>query len=233
MKFRLFFLILLNTSLLSAQTAKDVLENYTKEFSKPAYMMYSTKYSLYKGHNSKEVLESYTGTFKKNKQNDAYIQVQNNELITNKSASITISNNEKTIFLENPRPYGTGEFDIKQLLPYFKLEPLEIVNGLFKIKMISTPASGLPYGKIEVFINKKYQLVEQVYYFSTAYNLSENEQRPNYVYPKLVIQNFNYKSDSIPESVFKTDTYVAISGVTIASRLKSYKVYDKRQKQSK
>lgn len=216
-----------------AQSAREVLESYNKEFSKPRYMKYSTTYTLYKGHKSKEILESYAGVFKKNKQNEAYLKAKSNELITNKGMSITVSNTEKAVFLEKPRPYSSGEFDLKQLLPYFKLEPLEIKDGVFVVKLISTPASGLPYNKIEVFVDKKYQVIKQVFYFSTAYNMSDNPQKPNYIYPRLVIQNTNYNYDPIPESVFKSESYVTIKGKSIASKLMSYKVYDKRERQSK
>ncbi len=233
LNFRLIFFLTFCVNLSFAQTAKDILASYSKEFAKPQYMKYSTKYMLYKGHNSKEVLESYVGVFKKNKQNEVYLKAQNNELITNKVISITISNTEKAIFLEKPRPYSAGEFDIKQLLPYFKLEPLELKNGIFKLKLISTPASGLPYSKIEVFINKKYQLVEQVFYFSTPYGLKDKSGKPDQVYPKLVVQNTNYSYEPIPESVFKAESYITVSGKKISSKLKSYKVYDKRERQSK
>jgi len=233
MNFRLLFFFTLCVNISFAQSAKEVLESYNKEFSKPRYMKYSTKYMLYKGHTSKEILESYVGIFKKNKQNEVYLKAKNNELITNKAMSITISNDEKAIFLEKPRPYSSGEFDLKQLLPYFKLEPLAVKDGVFVIKLISTPASGLPYSKIEVFIDKKYQVVKQVFYFSTAYNLSNDPVKPNYIYPRLVIQNTNYNYDPIPESVFKTESYITIKGKTIGSKLMSYKVYDKRERQSK
>lgn len=226
----MFFLIVFYNVQLQAQTAKDVLEAYSQEFSKPRYMQYTSKYMLYKGYNTKEILESYSGEFKKNKTNDVYIKAQSNELITNKNMSITISHKEKAIFVESPKKHSSGPFDINELLPYFKLAPLETINGKYLVKLLSTPTSGMPYSTIEIYFNKKYEVIEQVFYFSTAYNLSDDYEKPNYIYPKLVIQNTNFQYNPISESFFTSESYITISGKTIASKKKDYKIYDKRQK---
>lgn len=229
MKSKILLFVLLCADFCFAQTATEVLANYSKEFAKPQYMKYSTKYTLYKGYNSADVLESYTGNFKKNKQNDVYMKAMNNELMANKKMSITVTNLERVIYIENPRPYSAGDFDIKELLPYFKIGSMEAKNGLYKISLISTPASGFPYSKIEIFINKKYQLVEQVFYFSTAYDVQNKTGKSDTVYPKLVVKNTNYNYDPIPESVFKSEGYVKISGNKITPLKQGYKLYDKRE----
>lgn len=228
MKYRLLILFLLCTTLSFSQSAKQVLISYEKEFAKSRYMKYTTKYILYKGHKSEVQLESYSGKFMKNKENDVYIKANVNEVISNKQIHLTISNQEKVMFLEKAKPYSSGEFDISQILPYFRVEPVEKRNGDFFIKLTSTPASGLPYSRIELLVNKSFQLVKQVYYFSTAYNLSGNVNKPEYVYPRLEIQNSGFNFEPIAESLFKTETYIDIKGKSVTSKLKPYKIIDWR-----
>ncbi|KLT67778.1 hypothetical protein [Flavobacterium sp. ABG] len=219
-----------------SQTANEVLQQMSKQYSRTEPLQYNSNYVLYKTAESKTIEQAYKGIFIKNVANEVYMKIDQTEILNSKTINVKISHSEKAIQIADPVKSYFGSFDIKPLLDLCKIEAIKDFKTYWEITLKAKNYSNLPYSKIVVHISKKYFIEKSIFYYSTAVNFSKDYRSPKSYYPRLEVINTNFNRKAVNNTLFTTKNYfVAVNKnkPVPAERLKNYEVIDQRNSSNK
>lgn len=227
-----FFLVLIFVShFLGAQTVQEVLNNVNKEYSKKMPLSYKVKYNLYKSKEQDKIYESYNGFFKKNEKNEIYQKIDQTELLWNNNFCLKVIHPDKLMTLSFSQPISTGEINMNDLYQFCSVKSFNKKKDLWELTLEPKAFSGLPYSKIVVWIDKKYFIKKQLFYYNTGINFSGDYKKQDVNLPVLEILYSDYNRNAIENSFFNISQYLTISKdkITVSDRYKGYILDDQRE----
>ena len=183
-----------------SQSAKADFEKLNKNYFTLTKLSYNTNYFLYIKNSSKPV-ETYNSVFKKNG-NNFYSKNPDEEYLVNSKYIVFIDHEDKDILIqknsskENPdvnkimdNVQNISMYVDTLMQMYSKVEPIIVKMPDTKAYRLYT--IGGPYSKVEMFINTKTWLInELILYFNEKEEINGKEQEVNM---KIQFTNYNTK----------------------------------------
>ncbi|AWM12417.1 hypothetical protein NHF50_00170 [Flavobacterium sp. NRK F10] len=228
-----FFLIVivLFSQLFVAQTVQEVLNNVNKEYTKALPLNYSVKYNLYKNKDSKKITESYSGIFKKNEKNEIYQKIDEVEFIWNNNFCLKVIHPDKLMTLTSSQPIITGEIDMKSLEQFCKVKTFYKKGDSWELTLEPNQFSGLPYSKMVIWIDKRYFIKKQLFYYNTGIDFSSDYRKQDISLPVLEIIYSDFSRNSVPNDLFDVKKYIAVTkdNIIVTEKYKEYYLEDQRE----
>jgi hypothetical protein len=204
-------LFILLTVSLNAQTAKELLNEVYKKYSKDEPLSFKSYYNLFKTFDSKELYQSYSGIYYKDKEHKVYMKINETEILNNKEVSLKISHEEKAMIVGFPEiNVGGAEFDMLALLEIYKSDGVLDKKTHWELTLKANQI-GLPHGKIVLHIGKDYFLKKQIFYYDEVVDFSKDYTKKEIHQPRLEIAYSAYTRDPIKQSTFKTSRFLQIN----------------------
>jgi hypothetical protein len=213
------------------QSGKDYLEkvryNYEDVESFEVYM----NYMLFKGFNSDTVLSEYNSVFYK-KGDNSYRKINDTQIVVVDGIELNIDHVQKLMILSTPRDLSAFDFNLKNTLKQCDKVIVGSRNGNILITMIIKDKIDLPFGKMELEIDKKHFIKEVVIYYNTKTNFAGSYFDQDYDFPKLVVQYNGFKTKwKDKENLLQLKNYISVteSGIFGAGIHSSYQILDYRK----
>jgi hypothetical protein len=182
-------------------------------------------YRLYKGHKGTEVMDSYASTFRKEGKL-SHRKLHNDEIISGQDVGLVVNHELKTIQVVSNLEDELFDQDIKKSFDYCQ----DIVikeNGTYKFISVTFKANvGLPYSRLDFFVDENYWVSKMIIYCSTQLNFSKDYFNPQHDVSRLEIDYVSLKKSwKDAKGLTNTEKYVIKEGENyIATPL--YKTYE-------
>lgn len=211
------------------QTSKEVFETYTNKFQKRNNFRVSTIYKTYRSQG-----EIALSTIKGEKRYTDLGYIEKTDIADNiigKDFSLQLNYQNKLIYYTPVviNPKGQENFKLEALLPYFELQPLDIVESTYKVVFnLRLKQSDFSYSRIEFYIDKRsYDLKKQVFYSTELTNFSKSSSTTDLDIQRIEIGYYNYKDFETIETpeIYKKQSYILEDTTSEDKKLKLHPKY--------
>lgn len=225
-----------NAQNVSKEDMKLVLSKMNEAYSTSKSYSMTVHHSSYAGHSSDVSIEEYTGSFLKSGDN-YYSNLLDVETIQNKSAKVSVSNNQKVVIISNCIEFSKAVVD-KEYLDHVldQASKIEVSNAgntrTYKFYMKNN-------GEFESYLitlNDKYFMTKLVMNYRQERSWKNKSGKEISGKPKLVVSYSNIKINTVVDaSKFNFNKYIIESGESyqLTPKYASYTLNDNRIKLKK
>ena len=207
-----FYAILITFSIdMMAQNKEELLQKVVSNFDKKN-ISYNLKYNLYKDKDSKQIEESYEGKLIKD-YNVIYQRINTNEFLMYPNQILNIFNEEKIITILNSNKDMSKiinqQFNSQNLKDLFTTNHFNILQNTKDLKIIEIiQKENIEFDKILIFVNSKYEIIKQKFYYKNNFNFSKNPKTKEYSKPilEILFQNYDYSNSN--NNKLKISTFI-------------------------
>ena len=179
---------------LSAQlsSVKEVLDKVTQFYKGEDSYRIEMTFSMMRGITGNTITESYKGTMEKNGSYGRNLFLET-EIHRFPNAQLAIDTKNRVVTLSDLGPEQNSPAEVASLLDYYtKSQLIDGGSGEWVCELVSegNGFSQLPYGKIEVYVDKEnFSVAKQVLYFSNLVPFADGESGSTVQdYGRLVIE---------------------------------------------
>ncbi|WP_298423843.1 hypothetical protein [uncultured Kordia sp.] len=228
------FLVCFQTySFAQERTVDDILKETQNAMEQNQNMRFDMNYKWFGTYTAKKPSISYLGNLIKSKE-IIYSKINNTFFITDPTSKTSIKCNEaeKALIIQSNITINNDQSPVALLSTFIKLFKIKKVkdNGSQWICTLTTDViTQLPYGKVEIYINKETALVEkEVLYFLTKAPYKNEEGQEKIDNPRMEITLSNYKTSLSKQekNIAKIDSYILRNGkrITPTTAYKEFKI---------
>lgn len=200
-KNQLTVILLLVSFLGFAQTqnikVREILENTQNVYKALDKYSVQSKYVLYKGMKSNDIEQKYSSLTIKSGEK-YYSRIHNTEFLFLPDSYLKINHEEKRFEfsqseIKTPELKGIS---VTNYLALFDANSVKETDDYYICSLFSKAITALPYGKIELHINKlDFQLHKQVFYLSNKITFKHSNGDEFRAHPRLEVVLSSYKED--------------------------------------
>jgi len=189
----------------TALSVNDVLEKTQSVFTNTPNYTVDLNYKMFGNYTKKTPMEAFDGNMvKKNK--DTYLKINNTVFLTSETKkvnvkifeeekAIEVSHSDKNALMTNSPVYITS------FIKLFKYKDIKDMGSHYLCTLTTDEITQLPYGRIELHINKdNFVVTKQVLYFLAEYPyVDENgvQQKGN---PRMEVTLYNFQTKITEDS---------------------------------
>lgn len=194
---------------------KDIFAKTQKAYSQDNALSLGINYKLFVSYTGSKVSEQYDGLCINNNK-DVYLKIQNMEMLQTPSVSVKVNHDQKiiqviksTATVNNQSPIAISGY-----LKYFKSKTLTDMGSQWKCTLQNVGYTELPYGKIEIYINKvSFRIEKQILYLLDKVPYKNTKGIEKTDFPRLEISFKEAKQTaSFRKSIFDPNSYIIIKG---------------------
>lgn len=210
--FSILFFISSVSSFSQENNVEEILEKSENVYNSKVFGLNIT-YKMFGTYSSKKPFEFYNGYYYRNNRK-LYLKINTTTTLSNLDSNklLKVYEDQKIIELYNQKENNFGEpTSIFKYLKYFPTQNIVKTDNQYKITLIATEITQLPFGKLELFIDETtFQLKKQILYYLTAVKYKDESGSEKSGNPKLEIEFSNYsaKRDLDIEKLINIDLYL-------------------------
>ncbi len=228
-QFTILFLMLISLSV-NAQDTRTYLEKVRSHYKDLTSFRVLLDYKLYRGYQGQQTVESYQSLFC-GEGNKTYRQMQDVEILTNDSMTLTVNKTAQSMILSEPQKTNFEQVDFESAFRNsinYKVEVRgahRVIHLLFGTNQIS------PYSKLSILVDKDYLIKKITMFYAQKVNFSKVYGEKEMDFPRLeVTYNTFSKKWKDKEGLTDFQKYLKTSnnGLITTDHYKNYELIDLR-----